>query len=203
MFFQLFMCELIEARRCIYASLTCVGIGSGNGLSPVRRCWLIFNWTLRNKLQWNVNQSFNVFIEENAFENVICITAAILSWPQCVNDESALVYESDITWMVRCLVSLATSVFFFVFFLNYSGKQNKKVIWAMHNHPFVQETHWQPSDSPCQGPAAWNIYPCCDDITFKGLCDLVKHAVSPFANIDKKLHRFYRGWWNYFSIPKL
>ena len=31
------------------------------------------------------NQSGNIFIQENAFENVVCETAAILSQPQCVN----------------------------------------------------------------------------------------------------------------------
>ena len=43
---------------------TGVSIGSGNGLSPVRRknhymnqCCLIVNWSLRNKLQWTLNQN--------------------------------------------------------------------------------------------------------------------------------------------------
>ena len=40
---------------------------------------LIVNWTLRNKLQWNFNQNSTFFIHENALENVICETAAILS----------------------------------------------------------------------------------------------------------------------------
>ena len=43
------------------------------------------NWTLRNKLYWNLNRNSNIFIQENAFESVICETAAILSRPQCVN----------------------------------------------------------------------------------------------------------------------
>ena len=48
-------------------------IGSDNGLSPARRpmlnqCWNIVNWTLRNKLQWNLNRNSYVFIQENAFE---------------------------------------------------------------------------------------------------------------------------------------
>ena len=41
--------------------------------------WLIVNWTLRNKLQWNSNQNTKLFIHENAFENVVCKMAAILS----------------------------------------------------------------------------------------------------------------------------
>ena len=67
-------------------------IGSDNGLSPGRRQAII--WTnatniiklnLRNKLQWNLKRNSYIFIQENAFENVVCEMAAILSRPQCVN----------------------------------------------------------------------------------------------------------------------
>ena len=37
-----------------------------------------------NKFQWNFNQNFNIFIQENAFESVVCEMAAMLSRPQCV-----------------------------------------------------------------------------------------------------------------------
>ena len=40
------------------------------------------NWSLRNKLQWNLNRNTKLFIQENAFENVVCKMAAILSWLQ-------------------------------------------------------------------------------------------------------------------------
>ena len=67
----------------------CIGklttIGSDNGLSPGRRqaiiwtnhCWDIVNWALGNKLQWNFNRYSNIFIQENAFENVVCEMASI------------------------------------------------------------------------------------------------------------------------------
>ena len=52
----------------------------------------IVNWTLWidyyhywNKFQWNLNQNIIIFIQENAFENVVCKMAPILSQPQCVN----------------------------------------------------------------------------------------------------------------------
>ena len=45
---------------------------------------IIVNWTLRNKLPWNFNRNSNIFIQENAFESVVCEMAAILSRPQCV-----------------------------------------------------------------------------------------------------------------------
>ena len=67
-------------------------IGSDNGLSPGRRQAIIWTnagilliWTFRNKLQWNFKRYSDIFVEENAFENVIWKMAAILSRPQCVN----------------------------------------------------------------------------------------------------------------------
>ena len=67
-------------------------IGSDNGLSPDRRqaiIWakagILLIGALRNKLKWNLNQNSNIFIQENAFESVVCETAATLSQPQCVN----------------------------------------------------------------------------------------------------------------------
>ena len=66
----------------------CVGkltiIGSDNGLSPGRRQAII--WTnagillirpLGIKLQWNFNRNSNIFIQENALENVVCQMASI------------------------------------------------------------------------------------------------------------------------------
>ena len=55
------------------------------GAKPLSEQMLDYlNWTLRNKLQWNLNRNFNIFIQENAFESVVCETAAILSRLQCV-----------------------------------------------------------------------------------------------------------------------
>ena len=50
----------------------------------LNQCWNIVNWTLRNKLQWNLNRNSNIFIHENALESVVCEMTAILSRPQCV-----------------------------------------------------------------------------------------------------------------------
>ena len=47
--------------------------------------WNIVNSNLWNKLQWNLKRNSCIFIQENAFESVVCETAAILSRPQCVN----------------------------------------------------------------------------------------------------------------------
>ena len=43
------------------------------------QCWVIVNWTLRNKLKWNYNQNTKFFIHENAFQDTVCEMAAILS----------------------------------------------------------------------------------------------------------------------------
>ena len=53
----------------LYASVNWVSISSGNGLPPVRRQAIVVNWTLRNKLQWNLHQNTKISSEENAFEN--------------------------------------------------------------------------------------------------------------------------------------
>ena len=45
----------------------------------LKQYWLIVNWTLRNKLQWNFNQNIKLFVHENASENIVCEMAAILS----------------------------------------------------------------------------------------------------------------------------
>ena len=55
-------------------------IGSDNGLSP-GQCWNIVIWT---KFQWKFYRNSYIFIQENAFENVIWKMADILCRPQCV-----------------------------------------------------------------------------------------------------------------------
>ena len=62
----------------------------------------ILNWTLRNKLQWNLNRNSSIFIQENAFENVVWKMAAILSRPQCVKRAA----QVDATVGTRQLVNL-------------------------------------------------------------------------------------------------
>ena len=50
------------------------------GTKPLsQQCWDIVNLTIRNKLQWNFNRNSYIFIQENAFENVVCKMASIIS----------------------------------------------------------------------------------------------------------------------------
>ena len=51
----------------------------------LNQCWVIVNWTLRNKLQWNLSRNTKVFIDKNAFKIVVCEMAAILSRGRWVN----------------------------------------------------------------------------------------------------------------------
>ena len=44
----------------------------------LNQCWDVANWTLRNKLWWNLSRNSNIFIQENAsFENIVWKMAAI------------------------------------------------------------------------------------------------------------------------------
>ena len=43
-------------------------------------------WTLKNKLQWNFDRNYNIFIKKNAFESVVCKMATILPRLQCANE---------------------------------------------------------------------------------------------------------------------
>ena len=69
----------------------------------LNQCWNIVNWTLRNKLQWSPNQNSKIFIQENAFVNVVWKMAAILSRPQYVSRFMSLnsLGPSDAIWHWR------------------------------------------------------------------------------------------------------
>ena len=47
--------------------------------------WLIVSWTLRGKHQWILDQNKMIFIQENAFRNIVCKISAVLFRPQCVD----------------------------------------------------------------------------------------------------------------------
>ena len=69
---RVYLCVLLtHLSKCAYALVNLVNIGLGICLSPVRRrtgdshyqnqCWLIINWDLRKKLQWNLNKKYISF----------------------------------------------------------------------------------------------------------------------------------------------
>ena len=102
-----------NALNCIliwnYMQATSASIGSDNGLSPVQHeaiIWtnagIFFKWTIGKKLQWNFNHNSNIFIQENAFEKVICQIEPILSLPQWVKMQ--FFFFEDHTHMVEFAV---------------------------------------------------------------------------------------------------
>ena len=60
----------------------------------LNQSWVIVNWTLRNKLQWKFNQNTNIFIQENAYDNIYIVwkMAATLSRPQCVKTSGGYIW---------------------------------------------------------------------------------------------------------------
>ena len=74
--------------------------------------WLIVNWTLRNKLQWNSHQNTKLLIHENTFENVVCEMATFLSrgrWVEvcffCCPSPGSTLSES-LAWLIPLIVCL-------------------------------------------------------------------------------------------------
>ena len=70
-------------------------IGSDNGLAPGRRQAIIWTnaeicliWPLGSNLSEIFIEILFFFIQENAFENVVCEISAILSQPRWVNYEN-------------------------------------------------------------------------------------------------------------------
>ena len=53
----------------------------------MNQCLNIVNLTFRDKIQWKLNRNSHIFIQENAFENVVWKLAPILSRPQCIKCE--------------------------------------------------------------------------------------------------------------------
>ena len=106
----------------------CVGnltiIGSDNGLSPGRRQAII--WTNAGILLIGssgtdfseiFNQNFSIFLQEHAFESVVCEMAAILSQPQGVNADGSqakrrlLAFNNkQISWISKYALHVVTFV---------------------------------------------------------------------------------------------
>ena len=45
----------------------------------LHQCWVIVNWAIRNKLQWNFNQNTKISFHENTSETIVCEMTVILS----------------------------------------------------------------------------------------------------------------------------
>ena len=61
----------------------------------MNQCWHIVNLTPWNKLELKYNQDLYIFIQENAFQNVICKMVTILSQPHCVNRLELMIQQQQ------------------------------------------------------------------------------------------------------------
>ena len=76
------------------------------------QCWYIVNWILRNKLHLNFNRNSNIFIQENALENVVCEMSPICPFwditALCIFSKTRTLYNTTISisfkYWVRTMV---------------------------------------------------------------------------------------------------
>ena len=75
----------------------CVNSSPSVAYMRLNQCWMIVNWTLGDKRQWNFKQNTKFFIHENAFENIVCKMVAILSRGRWVNWDLYMIVAADWT----------------------------------------------------------------------------------------------------------
>ena len=93
----------------------------------LNQCWNIVNWTRGNKFQWNFNQNQHIFNKRNAFENIVCKMASILSWPQCVKITSlSIPFWSWGNWQGHWYTNIINSIITNCPFGPHSNLPNKK-----------------------------------------------------------------------------
>ena len=90
-------------------TLTIIGSDNGLAPGHyLNQWWDIANWALGNKFQCFLTQNLHFFIHENAFENVWKM-ASILSRPQCVNRNSCIFIQENafenLVWEMMAILS--------------------------------------------------------------------------------------------------
>ena len=68
-----YTCQLIGSSL-VQVTACCLSMSS----HYLNQCWFIDSWIFRNKLQWNSNQNKKLFIQGNAFQNVICKSSELV-----------------------------------------------------------------------------------------------------------------------------
>ena len=115
-------------------------IGPDNGLLPshyLNQCWNIVDWTLGNKLKWNLNQNSNIFIQANAFENVIWKMVAYLCCPQCVKHRNGIERCSNANF--SSLVAQKVSLWYLVVLLMIT----QLAPWQLFNSLWPSNARWR------------------------------------------------------------
>ena len=124
--------------------------------------WINVNWTLRNTLYWNFNRNPNIFIEENACQNVICKWRSLCTgfnvpsvrltcWRHCIKvtsrERRGVPNHQQIDCLFNIIFRLATKK---------SNKENPK---APHYRPLVRGNHRWLVDSPHKTPVIQKSFP--------------------------------------------
>ena len=121
-------------------------IGSDNGLSPGRRqaiIWtnagILFIWPIGTTISEILIKIHVFFIQENAFENIVCEMSAILSRPQCVKIIQSLwtFIDTSIALWLSCMSNfnqalawkLANSRLYITFWEDISQLYWFKALW--------------------------------------------------------------------------
>ena len=120
----------------------------------LNQCWNIVNLTLGNKFQWNLNRNWYIFIQENAFENVVWKMTP-MSRPQGVKNRNPSIYLKKIVliwnrvmevrgyFMYQNILSHVAIIRFYGIRLNYITKYFKSSeeyygIWVCS---FIRKTY--------------------------------------------------------------
>ena len=148
----------------------------------LNQCWNIFDWTLRNKIQWNPSQNSFIFIPENEFENVVCKMAAILSRPQCV-DKHPSANESNTVPISRLILGLRPAnerQRYFVTTSLIGWVQTKNQSWIYKYIPrnrhmvcFVMFRHWSMYPSIHSYPSGILHWPQGHVLYSSNICELL------------------------------
>ena len=79
----------VRVTQIYVSKLNIIGSNNNAWFAPshyLHQCRNIVNSKRGNKLPWNLKRNAYIFIQENAFENITCEIAAILSRPRFVKD---------------------------------------------------------------------------------------------------------------------
>ena len=115
----------MEAEWRIYASVNKPSFDSDNYF---HQCWNVMNWTLGDKLKWNLNQNVYIFIQDNAIQNVVWKMAAILARPQRVK-----ISHDCISWLLP--YSCGTSSFLIFYLIVTFYFYPTKMPWSFPGFP--------------------------------------------------------------------
>ena len=83
--FKVFKCFLVPAIRCKHQNSIVAWSAPSQYLN---QCWNIVNWTLRNKLQWNLDRNSNITFKKmhlkvsSAKRRPFCLGLNVLIWPK-------------------------------------------------------------------------------------------------------------------------